>query len=67
MLLKALQAIAEDTGEEYDYDAVMADLRQFESIQADRGEGQHLRSRRRAARHLPQGCARASRRRVRPR
>ena len=33
VLLKALQAIAEDTGEEYDYDAVMADLRQFESIQ----------------------------------
>lgn len=33
VLLKALQAVAEDTGEEYDYDAVMADLRQFESIQ----------------------------------
>jgi DNA-directed RNA polymerase subunit beta len=33
VLLKALQAIAEDTGEEYDYDAVMADLRQYESIQ----------------------------------
>ncbi|MBU2694918.1 DNA-directed RNA polymerase subunit beta [Nocardioides sp. WV_118_6] len=33
VLLKALQAIAEDTGEEYDYEAVMADLRQFESIQ----------------------------------
>ncbi|WP_183093547.1 DNA-directed RNA polymerase subunit beta [Nocardioides stalactiti] len=33
VLLKALQAIAEDTGEAYDYDAVMADLRQFESIQ----------------------------------
>ncbi len=33
VLLKALQAIAEDTGEVYDYEAVMADLRQFESIQ----------------------------------
>ncbi|WP_370289271.1 DNA-directed RNA polymerase subunit beta [Nocardioides sp.] len=33
VLLKALQAVAEDTGEEYDYEAVMADLRQFESIQ----------------------------------
>ncbi len=33
VLLKALQAIAEDTGEEYDYEAVMADLRQYESIQ----------------------------------
>jgi len=33
VLLKALQAIAEDTGEAYDYEAVMADLRQFESIQ----------------------------------
>lgn len=33
VLLKALQAVAEDTGEAYDYDAVMADLRQYESIQ----------------------------------
>uniref|UniRef100_UPI0030F3889D DNA-directed RNA polymerase subunit beta n=1 Tax=Nocardioides sp. GXZ039 TaxID=3136018 RepID=UPI0030F3889D len=33
VLLKALQAIAEDTGEDYDYEAVMADLRQYESIQ----------------------------------
>ncbi len=33
VLLKALQAVAEDTGEAYDYDAVMAELRQFESIQ----------------------------------
>ncbi|TYL46262.1 DNA-directed RNA polymerase subunit beta [Nocardioides sp. BGMRC 2183] len=33
VLLKALQAVAEDTGELYDYEAVMADLRQFESIQ----------------------------------
>src|ERR687890_751679 len=33
VLLKALQAIAEDTGEEYDYEAVMAELRQYESIQ----------------------------------
>ncbi len=33
VLLKALQAVAEDTGEEYDYEAVMADLRSFESIQ----------------------------------
>ncbi|WP_249410816.1 DNA-directed RNA polymerase subunit beta [Nocardioides faecalis] len=33
VLLKALQAVAEDTGEEYDYEAVMADLRTFESIQ----------------------------------
>ena len=32
VLLKALQAIAEKTGEAYDYDAVMADLRQYESI-----------------------------------
>ncbi|QBR92422.1 DNA-directed RNA polymerase subunit beta [Nocardioides euryhalodurans] len=33
VLLKALQAVAEDTGEEYDYDGVMAEFRQFESIQ----------------------------------
>ncbi len=33
VLLKALQAVAEDTGEEYDYEAVMAELRQYESIQ----------------------------------
>jgi DNA-directed RNA polymerase subunit beta len=33
VLLKALQAVAEDTGEAYDYEAVMADLRDFESIQ----------------------------------
>ena len=33
VLLKALQAVAEDTGEAYDYDAVMAELRQYESIQ----------------------------------
>ncbi|GAB3861508.1 DNA-directed RNA polymerase subunit beta [Nocardioides maradonensis] len=33
VLLKALQAVAEDTGEAYDYEAVMADLRQYESIQ----------------------------------
>ncbi len=33
VLLKALQAVAEDTGEEFDYDAVMAELRQYESIQ----------------------------------
>ena len=33
VLLKALQAVAEDTGEEYDYDAVMTELRAFESIQ----------------------------------
>jgi DNA-directed RNA polymerase subunit beta len=33
VLLKALQAVAEDIGEEYDYDAVMAELRQYESIQ----------------------------------
>src|SRR6187401_3868774 len=32
VLLKALRAIAEKTGEEFDYDAVMADLRQYESI-----------------------------------
>ena len=32
VLLKALQAIAEKTGEEYDYEATMADLRQYESI-----------------------------------
>ncbi len=33
VLLKALVAVAEETGEAYDYDAVMADLRQYESIQ----------------------------------
>ncbi|MBS41672.1 MAG: DNA-directed RNA polymerase subunit beta [Nocardioides sp.] len=33
VLLKALQAVAEDIGEDYDYDAVMTGLRQFESIQ----------------------------------
>ncbi|HEY0902679.1 MAG TPA: DNA-directed RNA polymerase subunit beta [Marmoricola sp.] len=33
VLLKALVAVAEHTGEAYDYDAVMADLRQYESIQ----------------------------------
>ena len=33
VLLKALQAVAEDTDEAYDFDAVMADLRQYESIQ----------------------------------
>jgi DNA-directed RNA polymerase subunit beta len=32
VLLKALRAVAEKTGEEFDYDAVMADLRQYESI-----------------------------------
>ncbi len=32
VLLKALQAVAEDTGEEYDYEAVMTELRGFESI-----------------------------------
>jgi DNA-directed RNA polymerase subunit beta len=26
-------AVAEETGEDYDYDAVMAELREFESIQ----------------------------------
>ena len=33
VLLKALVAVAEETGEEFDYDAVMAELREFESIQ----------------------------------
>ncbi len=33
VLLKALQAVAEDLGEDYDYEAIMADLRQYESIQ----------------------------------
>ncbi|HEY9565129.1 MAG TPA: DNA-directed RNA polymerase subunit beta, partial [Nocardioides sp.] len=33
VLLKALIAVAEDIGEEYDYDAVMSELRQYESIQ----------------------------------
>ncbi len=33
VLLKALVAVAEETGEAFDYDAVMADLRQYESIQ----------------------------------
>ena len=33
VLLKALQAVAELTGEEYDYEATMAELRQYESIQ----------------------------------
>ena len=32
VLLKALVAVAEDTGEAYDYDAVMAEFRQYESI-----------------------------------
>ncbi|MBJ7358321.1 DNA-directed RNA polymerase subunit beta [Nocardioides sp.] len=32
VLLKALVAVAEDIGEEYDYEAVMAQLREFESI-----------------------------------
>ena len=32
VLLKALIAVAEDTGEAYDYDAVMAEFRQYESI-----------------------------------
>ncbi len=33
VLLKALAAVAEEIGEEYDYDAVMAELREYESIQ----------------------------------
>jgi DNA-directed RNA polymerase subunit beta len=33
VLLKALQAVAEETGEAYDYDAVMTEFREFESIQ----------------------------------
>ncbi|WP_343992885.1 DNA-directed RNA polymerase subunit beta, partial [Nocardioides dubius] len=33
VLLKALVAVAEETGEEYDYEAVMNDLGQYESIQ----------------------------------
>ncbi len=33
VLLKALVAVAEETGEDFDYDAVMAELREFESIQ----------------------------------
>ncbi|GAA1478072.1 DNA-directed RNA polymerase subunit beta [Nocardioides aestuarii] len=33
VLLKALVAVAEETGEEFDYDGVMAELREFESIQ----------------------------------
>ncbi|MFS3127135.1 DNA-directed RNA polymerase subunit beta [Nocardioides sp. Bht2] len=33
VLLKAFVAVAEETGEEYDYEAVMADLSQYESIQ----------------------------------
>ncbi len=33
VLLKALEAVAEDTGEDYDYEGVMAELREFESIQ----------------------------------
>ena len=32
VLLKALVAVAEDTGEAYDYDAVMAEFGQYESI-----------------------------------
>ncbi|HET7682747.1 MAG TPA: DNA-directed RNA polymerase subunit beta [Marmoricola sp.] len=32
VLLKALQAIAEQTGEDYDYEATMAEFRQYESI-----------------------------------
>jgi DNA-directed RNA polymerase subunit beta len=33
VLLKALAAVAEEIGEAYDYDAIMADLREYESIQ----------------------------------
>ncbi|MDN5893187.1 MAG: DNA-directed RNA polymerase subunit beta [Nocardioides sp.] len=33
VLLKALQAVAEEIGEEYDYEATMAELGQYESIQ----------------------------------
>jgi DNA-directed RNA polymerase subunit beta len=33
VLLKALQAVAEEIGEDYDYEAVMAELRGYESIQ----------------------------------
>ncbi len=33
VLLKAFQAIAEETGEDYDYEAVIGELRQYESIQ----------------------------------
>ncbi len=33
VLLKALGAVAEEIGEPYDYDAIMADLREYESIQ----------------------------------
>jgi DNA-directed RNA polymerase subunit beta len=33
VLLKALGAVAEEIGEAYDYDAIMADLREYESIQ----------------------------------
>ena len=53
VLLKALQAVAELTGEEYDYEATMAELRQYESIQLTE-EKDNTEARRRAARHLPQ-------------
>ena len=33
VLLKAFQAVAEETGEDYDYEAVIGELRQYESIQ----------------------------------
>ncbi len=33
VLLKAFQAVAEETGEDYDYEAVISELRAFESIQ----------------------------------
>ncbi|WP_238998257.1 DNA-directed RNA polymerase subunit beta [Nocardioides limicola] len=33
VLLKALAAVAEDLGEDYDYEAVMAEFREYESIQ----------------------------------
>ena len=57
VLLKALRPSTEKIGEEYDYEATMADLRQYESIVLTDGEGPHVRTRRRAARHLPQAAS----------
>ena len=63
VLLKALRAKYEDdvaqgqVRPEWDYDATIAELSQYESIPAHRGEGPHRWSRRRAARHLPQAAS----------
>ena len=63
VLLKALRAKYEDdiakgkSVPEWDYDATIAELSQYESFQLTAGEGPHRWSRRRAARHLPQAAS----------